>query len=70
VISVYLVVALALGVAGYQAMQGAWIEATGLAALGVGRLLVHVSKARPALKPVAWFCFGICALAVALVVMR
>lgn len=68
--SVYLVVTLAIGLAVFRATQGAWIEAVGLAALGIGRLLLRVAQVKPAVRSLAWFCFGITALAVLLVATR
>jgi hypothetical protein len=70
VISRYLVITLAFGAAAFRMTQGAWIEATGLGALGVGLLLLRVAQGRPALKPLAWASFGVTACSMAIVLLR
>jgi len=70
VISRYVVITLALGAAAYRVTQGAWVEATGLGALGAGLLLLRLAYARPALKPLAWASFGVTACALGIVLLR
>jgi hypothetical protein len=70
VISRTLVIALALGAAIYRATQAAWIEAIGLAALGVGLILLTVSARRPALRRMAWLAFLLTAASVIVVLLR
>jgi hypothetical protein len=41
-ISRLLVIVLAFGAAAYRASEGAWVESGGLAALGVGLLLLRI----------------------------
>jgi hypothetical protein len=43
VISRTLVIALALGAAVFRAAQGAWVEAGGLASLGVGLIVLAIA---------------------------
>ena len=69
-ISRTLVIALALGAALYRATQAAWIEAAGLAGLGVGLILLTVSARRPALRWMAWFAFLFTAASVIAVLLR
>ena len=69
-ISRYLVITLAFGAAAYRGTQGAWLEATGLAALGIGLVLLRLAPGRPVLKPLAWASFGVTACAMAIVLLR
>ena len=64
VISRALVILLAFIAAAYRASQGAWVESTGLAALGAGLVLLRAAGTRPALKRYAWLCFSVTAIAV------
>jgi hypothetical protein len=70
VISRTLVIALALGAAIYRVTQAAWIEATGLAGLGVGLILLTASARRPALRRLAWLAFLVTAASVIVVLLR
>lgn len=69
-ISRSLVILLAFLAAGMRAAQGAWIETTGLAALGVGLVLLRLAATRPVLKTYAWLCFATTAAAVVIVFTR
>jgi hypothetical protein len=70
VISRYLVILLAFVAAGIRAAQGAWVETTGLAALGTGLVILKLASTRPALKPLAWLAFLVTALAIGTVLIR
>ena len=59
----YFVIALALGAAAYRGAQGAWIETIGLLGLGVGLALLKIAATRPAIRPFAYLCFLVTALA-------
>ncbi len=69
-ISRYLVIAMAFGVALYQTSRGAWVEAAGLFALGVGLALLRFGGGRPILKRSAYVCFAITAAAVIAILMH
>ena len=69
-ISRSLVILLAFIAAGIRASQGAWIETSGLAALGAGLVLLRVAKTRPAAKTFAFTCFAITAGAMVMVFTR
>lgn len=69
-ISRSLVILLALLAAGIRASQAAWVEAGGLAALGVGLILLRVAQTRPALRTYAWLSFLVTAVAVVAVFLR
>lgn len=69
-ISRLLVIVLAFGVAAYRLSQGAWVEATGLGALGAGLLLLKLSATRPQLRRVAWVAFVATAIAIGAVIVR
>ncbi len=69
-VSRYLVIALAFGVALYRAWQGAWVESGGLFALGGGLVVLRLSATRPVIKPVAYACFVGTALAIGVVLFR
>jgi hypothetical protein len=70
VISRTLIIALALGAALYRALQGAWVEAGGLAALGIGLILLALASRRPALRPLAWVSFLLTAASMGAVLLR
>lgn len=70
VISRYLVIALAAGAAALRVAQGAWIEATGLASLAAGLIILRLAARRPALKPLAWTAFSVTVLAMVFVLIR
>jgi hypothetical protein len=61
VISRYLLIALAFGLAVYRATQGAWLPASGLAAMAAGLIVLKLAERRAALKWVAYLCFAITA---------
>ena len=69
-ISRYLVIALAFIAAGFRGSQGAWVEAVGLAGLGAGLTMLKLAARRPALKLVAYLCFLVTALSMAIVLIR
>jgi len=59
-----------LGAAAFKASQAAWVEAGGLAALGIGLLLLQFAPTRPAFKPLAWCAFALTGLAMLIVFLR
>ena len=71
-ISRYFVIALAIGVGVMQALNHAWIEATGLIALGIGLTLLRLAQTRanPGLKKVAWVLFAFTIVAMGFVFRR
>ncbi len=62
-ISRYIVIALAFGVAVLQATRGAWVEATGLLGLGAGLVVLRVAST-PAKRRLAWLAFSVTAVAI------
>jgi Na+/phosphate symporter len=70
VISRYLVIALAVGATLMQVSRQAWLEATGLAALAAGLIILNVAATRPALKPLAWAAFATTAVTMVVVFVR
>jgi hypothetical protein len=68
VISRYLVIALAFIAGAMRISQGAWTEATGLFALGVGLAILRF--ARRSLRPAAYVAFAVTALSIVLVLLR
>jgi hypothetical protein len=75
----YLVIVLAFGVAALQAWRGHVIEAAGLVGLGTGLVLLRLENrssinpggvARPALRWLAWACFAVTAAAMVVVFQR
>jgi hypothetical protein len=69
-ISRSLIIVLAFLAAGMRATQGAWTETTGLAALGMGLVLLRVAQTRPAFKSYAFTCFAITAVTMVMVFTR
>lgn len=53
-----------------RAAQGAWVEATGLASLTAGLVLLRLASTRPALKQVAYLAFLVTAVAIAVMLIR
>jgi len=70
VISRYLVILLAFVAAAFRVSQGAWIEATGLASLGGGLLVLKLAATRPVLKPLAYVAFLVTAFSIVVVLIR
>jgi hypothetical protein len=70
VISRYLVIVLAFVAAGFRIVQGAWVEAAGLASLGLGLAFLKLAEHTPALRPFAFVSFAITALAIAVALIR
>lgn len=72
VFSRYLVIALAAGVAAWRANDHAWVESIGLSALAVGLVCLRIAdlKNAPALRRVAWLCFGVTVMAMGIVFQR
>jgi hypothetical protein len=70
VISRVIVILLAFGAAIYRASQGAFVEATGLAALGGGLLLLRLARQRASFRNAAVGCFLITAASIAIVIIR
>lgn len=69
-ISRYLLIILAFGVALYRVSQGAWLAAAGLFALGGGLLVLKAAEKRPAIKPLAYACFALTAVAIAIIIAQ
>jgi hypothetical protein len=69
-ISRAIVIAIAFIAAGYRATEGAWMEATGLAALGGGLLLLKLAGPRPYMKRWAWLLFLLTAVTVTISLWR
>lgn len=69
-ISRYLVIALAFGAGAYRFSQGAWVEGTGLLALGAGLIVLKLAATRPKIKPVAYVAFLLTAISIAVVIAR
>ncbi len=69
-ISRYFVILLAFVAAAYRLAQGAFIEATGLSALGAGLVILKLAAGRPALKPLAYLAFLVTALSMGVVLIR
>jgi len=61
---------LAAAAAATRVSQGAWIEAAGLSGLAFGLLALHLSAAKPFLKPFAWVAFGVTGLSIVVVLVR
>jgi hypothetical protein len=70
VISRVVVILLAFGASAYRAWQGALLEAGGLAALGLGLVLLRAAGRRPALARAAWLCFLVTAAVIVSVIIR
>ena len=66
----FVVIALAFIAAAYRFGQGAYVEATGLGALGVGLVILKLAAGRPALKPLAYVAFVVTALSMGVVLIR
>ena len=66
----YVLIVLAFGVGVYRVTQGAWLAAAGLFALGGGLLVLRAAEKRPALKPIAWACFGVTAVTIAVILVQ
>ncbi len=67
-ISRYLVIALAFIAGAMRVSQGAWIEAAGLFALGIGLAILRL--AHPKWRPAAYISFLVTALSIVLVLLR
>jgi hypothetical protein len=68
-VSRYIVIALAFGVAVLQATRGAWVEAVGLLGLGIGLVVLRVTS-HPAKRRVAWLAFLVTGVAIIIVLLR
>ena len=69
-ISRYLVIVLAFVAAGFRFLQGAWVEAIGLASLGLGLSFLKLASHTPSLRLAAYVSFGVTALAIAIALIR
>ena len=69
-ISRYFLIVLAFGVGLYRVAQGAWLASAGLFALGGGLLVLKAAEKRPALKPLAYACFALTAVTIAIVIAQ
>jgi hypothetical protein len=70
VISRYLVITLAFVAAGVRASQSAWIEACGLAGLGLGLTFLKLATRWPILRVAAYAGFTCTGLSMLLVLLR
>jgi hypothetical protein len=70
VISRYLVIVLAFVAAGFRFLQGAWLEAVGLASLGLGLSFLKLSAHTPSLRLAAYVSFVVTALAISTALIR
>jgi hypothetical protein len=70
VISRYIVIALALGVAMFQASRGNYVESAGLFGLAVGLGLLRFAPKQAPYRRLAYVCFAVTAVAVSLVIFR
>ena len=69
-ISRYIVIALAFVASGFRFVQGAWVEAIGLASLGLGLSFLKLASHTPALRPLAYLCFVLTGLVIGIVLIR
>ena len=69
-ISRYLVIALAVGATVMRLTQHAWVEATGLAALAGGLVILQLATRKPAIKPLAWVAFSVTGITMIVVWVR
>jgi hypothetical protein len=70
VITRWLVIILAFLAAGYRASQGAFVEAAGLAALGLGLLVRRLGGDGRATASAAYACFAVTVIAMIVVFVR
>jgi len=70
VISRYIVIALAFGVAIFQASRGNWIESIGLLALAAGLGFLRFAPKETRYRRAAYACFVVTAVAVGFVLVR
>jgi len=70
VISRVIVIILAFGAAVYRASEGAFVEAAGLAGLGVGLWLLRVGGTRASYRNAAVGCFAVTAISILFVIIR
>jgi hypothetical protein len=70
VISRILVILLAFVVAAVQLSRGAWVEASGLAGLGAGLLILRARGNQPTWRRLAWAAFSVTGLAILVVLLR
>ena len=63
-------IVLTFGVGIYRAAQGAWLAAAGLFALGGGLIILKAAEKRPGLRRLAYVCFAVTAVAIAIVLVR
>ena len=69
-ISRYLVIVLAFVASGFRIVQGAWVEAIGLAGLGFGLALLKLAPQHPTLRPLAFLAFAVTGLSIVTVLIR
>jgi hypothetical protein len=62
-VSRYLAIVLAFGVALYRLAQGAVVPGVGLLGLGAGLICLQLAASRPRLRWLAWACFLVTAAA-------
>jgi hypothetical protein len=70
VISRYLVIALAMVVAGLQVSRGAYVEAVGLGGLAAGLIILRVAGRESPARRYAWAAFLVTAVSVGIVLVR
>lgn len=66
----YLLILLSFGVAVYRAMQGAYLASAGALALAVGLAVLKAAETRPSIKPLAWACFAVTAVSIAIILAQ
>ena len=69
-ISRYILIVLAFGVAIYRAVEGAYLASAGLVALGAGLVVLKLSEGKPRLRPLAYICFAATAVAIAIMLLQ
>jgi hypothetical protein len=70
VISRYVLTALVFGIGLMRVVQGAWMAAAGLFAMGAGLVLLKMAERKPALRPYAYVCFLGTAAAIITILMQ
>ena len=65
-----ILIILAFSVGLYRISQGAYLAAAGLFALGAGLLVLRAAETRPAIKPLAWACFAVTAVTIAIIIVQ
>ena len=69
-LSRYILIALAFGVAIYRATEGAYLASAGLVALGGGLVVLKLAERKPRLRLLAYICFGATAVSIAIILIQ